>query len=107
MRRLGSIIQVGLTGSRWLLPWISIVLVSAALTYTMNGALTGWWATPQGWPVGRLASPAAEGRATDIGAYEKTVRDLRGSCTSLFGSYNYWVFDKDRTGPCGLDGPDG
>lgn len=28
------------------------------------------------------------------------------ACTSLFGSYNWWLFSSDRQGPCGL-GPDG
>jgi hypothetical protein len=28
------------------------------------------------------------------------------SCASLFGSYNWWLFDSDRQGPCGLR-PDG
>jgi hypothetical protein len=56
MTGLRSLVHFGLTGSRWLLPWMSILLVSAALTYTMNGALTGSWATP--W-VARSRSCAA------------------------------------------------
>ncbi len=102
MTGLRSLVHVGLTGSRWLLPWICILLVSTAMTLAMNGALTGVWATPHWWPAVAIASPAAEVRATDAAAYEKAVRDLRGSCTSLFGSYNYWLFDKDAGGPCGM-----
>ena len=102
MTRLRSLVHVGLMGSRWLLPWICILLVSAAMTFAMNGALTGSWATPYWWPAVAIASPASEVHATDTVAYEKAVRDLRGSCTSLFGSYNFWLFDKDSRGPCGL-----
>jgi hypothetical protein len=102
MTGLRSVVHVGLTGSQWLLPWITILLVSAAMTFAMNGALTGWWATPYWWPAVAVASPPSEVRATDTAAYEQAVRDLHGSCTSLFGSYNYWLFDKDSRGPCGL-----
>ena len=102
MTGLRSLVHVGLTGSRRLMPWISILLVLAALTYAMNEALTASWATPSSWPSAAIASPASDVRATDAVANEKAVRDLRGSCTSLFGSYNFWLFDKGRTGPCGL-----
>jgi hypothetical protein len=102
MTGLRSLMHVGMTGSRWLLPLISILVVSAALTFAMNGALTGSWATPYWWPAVASASPAPEARATDTVAYEKAVRDVLGSCTSLFGSNNFWLFDIDRTGPCGL-----
>jgi hypothetical protein len=102
MTGLRSLVHVCLTGSRWLLPWMSIMLVSAALTYAMNGALTGAWATPYWWPAVAVVRPGADIRAADKVAYEKAVRELRGSCTSLFGSYNFWLFDKGRTGPCGL-----
>ena len=56
-------------------------------------------------PEDELMTFAGEFREAVV-AYEKAMRDLRGSCTSLMGSYNYWLFDKDRTGPCGLGGPD-
>jgi hypothetical protein len=103
MTGLRSLMHVGLTGSRWLLPWISIVFVSAALTYAMNGALTGSWATPYWWPALSIAPAASDVRGSDSVANERAVRDLRGSCTSLFGSYNYWLFDNDSRGPCGMD----
>ena len=50
MTVLRSLVHVGLTGSRWLLPWMSLLLASAAMTYAMIGALNGWWATPTGGP---------------------------------------------------------
>ena len=102
MTGLRSLVHVGFMGSRWLLPWMSILLVSAALTYAMIEALTGSWATPYWWPAVTIAPPASEVDPTDTVAHTEAVRDLRGSCTSLFGSYNYWLFDKDSGGPCGL-----
>jgi hypothetical protein len=75
MTRLRSLVHIGLTGSRWLLPWISILLVSAAMTFAMNGALTGSWATPYWWPAVAIASPPSEGRAADTVAYEQAVRE--------------------------------
>jgi hypothetical protein len=102
MTGVRSLVHVGWMGSRRLLPWMSIVLMSAALTYAMNGALIGSWATPYWWPALSIAPAVSEVRATDTVAYEESLRDLRGSCNSLFGSYNYWLFDRDRTGPCGL-----
>src|SRR6266496_3017397 len=102
MTGLRSLVHVGLVGSRWLLPWMSIVLVSAAMAYAMNGSLKGSWATPYWWPAVANAPPAPDVRATDTVAFDSAVRDLRGSCTSLFGSYNFWLFDENSRGPCGL-----
>jgi hypothetical protein len=96
------LMHVGVTGRQWLLPWMGILLVVAAMTYAMIGAFNGSWATPYWWPAVAIASPASEGRAADTMAYENAVRDVRDSCTSLFGSYNYWLFEENRTGPCGL-----
>ena len=97
MTGLRWLVHVGLTGVRWLLPWISILLVAAAITFAMTGSWTPYW-----WSAAVSASPAAEGRATETTTYDIAVRDLRGSCTSLFGSYNYWLFERDSQGPCGL-----
>ena len=102
MRRSGALVRVGLRRSKWLLAWIGVLLVSAAIAYAMNGALTGSWATPAWWPAVSLAPTPAQARATEIVANERAVRDVRDLCSSLFGSYNSWLFDKDRTGPCGL-----
>ena len=103
MTGLRSLIHVGLTGSRWLLPLMGILLISVTLTYAMNGTLTASRATAYGLPVASVAPTAGEVRAIDGLAYEKAVQDLRGSCTSLFGSYNFWLYDKDSRGPCGLN----
>ena len=44
---------------------MSILLASAAMTFAMNGALTGSWATPYRWPAVAIAPPASEVRAND------------------------------------------
>jgi hypothetical protein len=99
--------HIGLIASRQMLPWIAILLVSAAVTYAINGGLTSSSATPYGWPAVSTAPRPPEIAAVDVRAYETAVRDFRaGSCTSLFGSYNFWLYDKDRRGPCGLAGAD-
>lgn len=103
MTGVRSLLHIGSAGSRWLLPLMGILLISATLTYAMNSALTGSRATAYGWPPASIAQTAAEVGATDAFAREKAVRDLRGSCASLFGSYNFWLYDKDSGGPCGLD----
>lgn len=88
---------VSLRRRQWLLPWISIVFVPVSLTYAMNAALTGSWGIPYGRPAVSIAPPAPE-----VYAYDKAVLDLRDSCISLFGSYNFWLYDSGRRGPCGL-----
>ena len=103
MTGLRSLMHVGLTGSRWLLPWISVMFVSAALTCAMTIAPAGSGATPYWWPARFIQPAPSDVRATDSVATENAVRDLRSSCTSLFGSYNYWLFDMDSRGPCGTD----
>ena len=40
MTGVRSLKHVGLIASRWMLPWIAILLVSATVTYAINGALT-------------------------------------------------------------------
>ena len=102
MTGLRSLVHVGLAGRRWFLPWMSLLLVSAAMAYAMSGALKGAWATPYWWPAVAVASQASADSVAETMAYEQAVREVRGSCTSLFGSYNYWLFDKDSRGPCGL-----
>ena len=103
MTGVGSLKHVGLIASRWMLPWIAILLVSATVTYAINGALTSSSATPYGWHALSTAPAAPQVDAIDVGAYENAVREFpEHPCTSLFGSYNFWLYGKDRRGPCGL-----
>ena len=100
-----SAVRVTLAASRWILPWIGLLLVSTTVAYAINGALSGSSATPYGWPAVSTA-PVPRVSAMDVRAYEEGVWDIRGSCTSLFGSYNFWLYDKNRRGPCALAAPD-
>src|SRR3954454_23670120 len=103
MTGVRSLKHACLIASRWMLPWIILLLVSASVTYAINVALTSRSATPYGWPALSSAPTAPRVDAIDVRAYENAVREFpEDSCTSLFGSYNFWLFDKDRTGPCGL-----
>jgi hypothetical protein len=69
------------------------------LTYTITAALTGSWGTPAWWPTAAMAAPA---RNTEAMVSEQAVQEMAHPCTSLFGSYNFWLFDDDSRGPCGL-----
>jgi hypothetical protein len=97
-----SLMHVGLVASRWILPLIGILLVSATVAYAISGGLTGSSATPYGWPAASTASPVREVRGIDPSAADDAMRDYQGSCASLFGSYNFWLYNQDQRGPCGL-----
>jgi hypothetical protein len=90
---------------RWLLPWISALLVSASLAYVMNSLVTNSPVTHDGHRheisrtllVASLPSP-------DAVAVDNDSQERGPSCTSLFGSYDSRLFSH-RQSPCGL-GPD-
>ncbi len=88
-----SLMHVGVNAGRWMLPWLVILVVSATISFAVASGLTGS-AAP--------APPASEVRVNDALAYEDAVREVSGRCTSLFGSYNFWLYDNNRRGPCGL-----
>jgi hypothetical protein len=93
--------------SRWLLPWIAILLVSVAGAYGPNAALAGSSATQYGWTSVSTSPPATDAAALDDRANEHAMPSFREArCTSLFGSYNFWLFDKDQRGACGLVSPE-
>lgn len=85
-----------------LMPWITVLLVWASLTYGMHAALFS----------GR--TNAAFESSTSVATYRsvpeavaagKSAEDAGRACSSLFGSYNWWLFSQDRKGPCGLYTP--
>jgi hypothetical protein len=86
MTRSHGVVRGSMRSGRWLLPWILVLVGSATFAYTMNSAVTGALANPDG----RLQVAIAP-----------TVVDL--PCTSLFGSYNWWLFTSGRRGPCGME----
>ena len=67
----------------------------------LRDGIVGW--SPYGWPALTTAPAAPQVDASDVRSYENAVRELpEGACTALFGSYNFWLYDTDRRGPCGL-----
>ena len=81
-----GVLRGSLSSGRWLLPWVFVLLVSATFAYTLNSAVTG-----------ALANTDAQLQVSIAPA----VVDL--PCTSLFGSYNWWLFTNGRRGPCGME----
>jgi hypothetical protein len=93
--------------SRWLLPWIAILLVSAAAAYGLSAALARSSSTQYGWASVTSTPTAREAAAFDDRANEHAMPSFREArCYSLFGSYNFWLYDKDQRGPCGLGSPE-
>ena len=87
---------------RRLLPWISLLLVSAGLAAILTSSLSGSQATAQRPDIvlthAVIALPPATADA------EGNAGQVPGrSCTELFGSYNSWLFSSGRHGPCGLE----
>ncbi len=91
MTRTCALVHVCLRSGRWLLPWMSVLVVSAALAYAMNTAVTVSHATAD-----RQLMVSAAPSAFANG-------DVGQPCTSLFGSYNWWLFNSGRHGPCQME----
>jgi hypothetical protein len=87
---------------RWLLPWISVLLVSASLAYAMNSTLSSALAIGVRQPHEIPPQPTflpqpgalADGNDSQV---------VDASCVLVFGSYDWWLFSSGRTGPCGLE----
>ena len=107
MPRSTAQVRTNLRSGRWLLPWLSLLLVSTSLAYAMNGTVTGLWAVrePQRQELARTGLTASV-PAVEASAEGNDAPALGRSCVSLFGSYNSWLFDRGRRGVCRL-GPDG
>jgi len=103
MTGLRALVLVGLRRTRWFLPWIGVLLVSATFAYAMNGALTGSWTIAYRPSTVWIAPRAADLPAPDVLAGGDAARDRGHPCVSLFGSYNSWLFEDGHDGPCGLD----
>jgi hypothetical protein len=95
-------VRVGLRKVAWLPAWIGVALVSATFAYAMNGALTGSWTMPSGRPTVSSAPPAAGQPAPDAVAGDD-AREVGRPCVSMFGSYNWWLFNSGGHGPCRME----
>lgn len=106
MSRSSALARASLSGGRWLLPWLSVLLVSASLAFAMSTTMSGSRATRDGQSHEiSLTRVAASRFPVDAATEGPDDRALGRSCASLFGSYNGWLYSSDRQGPCGL-GPD-
>lgn len=102
--KLLSVFRVGLARVRWLLPWISVVLVSASVVaYAMNATATISRTPSGGQPLVSVAPAGTDRSAPDAVANGNDARDVGPPCASLFGSYNWWLFSSGRHGPCQMD----
>jgi hypothetical protein len=110
MSRTRALVCVNLRSGRWLLPWLSVMLVSASLAFGMTSAVSGSRAIREGQRQERAPTPVSASLAPAVTVAEGNDAQVLGrSCASLFGSYNGWLFSSGRHGPCGLEpnaGPD-
>jgi hypothetical protein len=66
-----ALVQVGLRISRWILPWVAVVFVSATLAYAINGAIPGGTSAGDLRPDVQVAVSAGE--ATGPAAVEQST----------------------------------
>ena len=87
----------------WLLPWISVLVVSTGIAYAINGAVTGPRPTHDVRQQETSLTPLIAGLPAADAVSEGNGQQVPGrSCVSLFGSYNWWLFSNDHHGPCGI-----
>ncbi len=104
MSRSPALARVILSSGRWLLPWLSVLLVSASLAWAMTTAVSGSQMTCAGQPQEvALTSVVASLPPADVVTESRDGRVLGRSCASLFGSYNGWLFSSGGHGPCRLE----
>jgi uncharacterized membrane protein len=101
--RTPALVHLSLRNGRWLLPWFSVLLVSAALTYAVNTAVIDSRMTPNRRLVVSVAPAAADLSAENAFAASGDVRAIGHPCASMFGSYNWWLFDSAGRGPCRME----
>jgi hypothetical protein len=103
MPRSRALARVMLSSGHWLLPWISVLFVSASLAFAMTTVMSASRASRDGQrPETVLASLTASLPPADAVTADPDGRVLGRSCTSLFGSYNGWLFSSGGHGPCRL-----
>ena len=104
MLRSRAPVRVNVRGGRWLLPWISLLLVSVGLAALVNSSLTGSEATGDAHRQEIAVTPVFSRMRPADALTEGADGGLPGrSCTELFGSYNWWLFDSAGHGPCRME----
>ena len=104
MSRPSSLAFVILSTGRWLLPWLSVLFVSAVLVLGTTTAASGSRTGRHGqWREFRLASVGASAPPVDAAPQADDPYMQSRSCASLFGSYNGWLYSSGGHGPCRLE----
>ena len=97
-------VRTKLRSGRWLLPWLSVVLVSASLALAMTAMLSGSRATGERQRPAIARTPVVASLPPADAVTEGPDGRVPGrSCASLFGSYNGWLFSSGGRGPCRLE----
>jgi hypothetical protein len=85
--------RIGLRSARWLLPWLSVLLVSVSLASATNGAVTGARTPAVGEiaPAGMVedgdAAPALDVACfSRVAAYTASLADAVRRCSTQAGS---------------------
>jgi hypothetical protein len=104
MSRSPALARAIRSSGRWLLPWMSVLLVSASLVFAISTTLNGSRTTRDGQrQQTAFTFVVASVPPADAAPEGSDGRVLGRSCASLFGSYNGWLFSSGGHGPCGLE----
>jgi len=102
--RLVVLLHDCLRGGRWLLPWISMLLVSVSLAYAMNDAVSGSRESMDGRSERSLAPGAGDYSPSSAVANVHTPLTVDLACISGFATYNSLV---DAPRLCSMRGTPG
>jgi hypothetical protein len=78
-----------------LLLWTSLLFAWVILAYATHVTL-------ESTTLASSASPATYRSAPETAAVGRSSEDEGKACSSLFGSYDWWLFSPNRRGLCGL-----
>ncbi len=81
-----------------MMPWISVLFAWAILAYATHAVLHGAHANPTLASV----SMATYRSASEAVAGGRSSEDDGRARSSMFGSYDWWLFSPDRQSLCGL-----
>ncbi len=85
--------------SAHLVQWLSLLLVWAGLSYAAHAVVNSG---PASSGPRSSASVATYRSVPEAVATGQSGQDVGRACSSLFGSYDGWLFSQNRQGLCGL-----
>ena len=120
MTRSAALARIGLSSGRWLLPWIAILLVSAALGYAMSSAIAGGASASN--QQAYLQAAVSTAQATGAAALEQSTTSLSARsgdpgrspilapCAAIGGrpmsaGVDWWIVAESRKIACESAGP--